>query len=206
MMWSENVFRAPEHWSVRAEAGAANEGRSLLIFFFFASFVGWLWEAGVYWYLQGFHVSPLTLLTDYRGVLHGFWVPIYGVGAVGMVVLHRFNAHWTPRRFMGVCMLLCGGLEYAVSWALEAAFGARWWDYSDVFLNLNGRISLWSVLFFGLAGVMVAYVAEPAFRRYTQRQPQCLQNGLCLVLTLCFLLDAGTSLFSPNMGMGVQLM
>lgn len=197
MMWCDGGGVA------RRDAAQLDDGRVLLLLFFAASVVGWIWEAGVYWFLQDFQLSPLTLLADYRGVLHGLWVPIYGAGAVGMVLLHRAYRRWTQRRFMGVCMLLCGSLEYAVSWALETAFGARWWDYSDSFINLNGRISMTSVLFFGLAGVFVVYVAEPVFRRNLQRVPLAAQRILCLGLTLLFLVDVVTSLFAPNMGMGV---
>ena len=126
-----------------------------------------------------------------------------GVGAVGMVALHRLSVRWTLWRFMGACMLLCGSLEYAVSWALETAFGARWWDYSDVILNLNGRISIFSVVFFGLAGVVVVYVLEPMFRRGLQRVPLVAQRMLCLGMVVLFLADVITSLFAPNMGLGV---
>ena len=49
-------------------------------------------------------------------------------------------------------------LEYGVSVALERLFGAVWWDYSNLPLNLNGRICLPASLLFGLAGLLVAYV------------------------------------------------
>ena len=46
-------------------------------------------------------------------------------------------------------------LEYLTSFVLEKFFGARWWDYSTIPLNIHGRICLSCSIAFGLAGVIL---------------------------------------------------
>lgn len=53
------------------------------------------------------------------------------------------------------------GLGYITSWGLEKLFHAAWWDYSDFPLNLHGRISLFTSMGFGLAGLLVVHAIAP---------------------------------------------
>ena len=52
-------------------------------------------------------------------------------------------------------------LEYITSWALEKLFHAYWWDYSDIPLNINGRVCFPASLGFGVAGLLVFYGVAP---------------------------------------------
>ena len=52
-------------------------------------------------------------------------------------------------------------LEYATSVLMERAFHARWWDYSNLPLNLNGRICLPASLLFGVSGVLICLLVIP---------------------------------------------
>ncbi len=42
----------------------------------------------------------------------------------------------------------------------------RWWDYSDKFLNLNGRISLIYSIFWGLLGLYLLKVVNPKVDKF----------------------------------------
>ena len=188
----------------RSETGRISRNALLpyLLFFFAAGFGGWLWEVLVYWVQHSGEYSLPELLGVYRGVLHGPWAPIYGVGAVWMVLL-RAATKQGPLRYFLTCAGVCAGVEYLTSWGLEAMFHARWWDYTGCFLNLNGRICAMSILFFAAAGMAVAYGVAPCFWRLVRRAPQPGAAGVCISLTLLFLLDLLRSLVSPNLGVGV---
>ncbi len=51
--------------------------------------------------------------------------------------------------------------EYSVSFLGEKLLHTRWWDYSDKFLNINGRISLIYSIFWGLLGMYLLKVLNP---------------------------------------------
>lgn len=95
-----------------------------------------------------------------RGFLIGPYCPIYGCGAILITLcLTPFNEH--PIGLFILAMVLCGSLEYATSFIMEKAFNARWWDYSNMRFNINGRICLETLVPFGIAGLLIIYVFNP---------------------------------------------
>ena len=76
-----------------------------------------------------------------RGFLIGPYCPIYGVGAIIMIVsLNRFID--VPIMLFVMSMVIFALLEYYTSYFMEKLFRARWWDYSTKKFNINGRICL----------------------------------------------------------------
>ena len=61
-----------------------------------------------------------------------------------------------------ICYIGSAVAEYATSLVLEKRFHARWWDYSTIPLNINGRICVPVSIAFGLAGVGVVKFLIPA--------------------------------------------
>ena len=61
-----------------------------------------------------------------------------------------------------ICYIGSAVAEYTTSWVLEKRFHARWWDYSTIPLNINGRICVPVSIAFGLAGVAVVKFLIPA--------------------------------------------
>ena len=115
----------------------------LFLWFLFYSFCGWVYESIL--------VSILERRPVNRGFLNGPLCPIYGVGAVGAVVV--LGQVHNPLVVFLLSMVGASILEYVTSWVMEALFHARWWDYSDYKFNLNGRICLLGAFVFGVGGV-----------------------------------------------------
>lgn len=176
-----------------------------LSFFFVASICGWVWEVMVFWVQHSAEYNLWELALSYRGVLHGPWAPIYGVGAVLMVLLHR-RVGRKPIYYFLSCIVICAVTEYATSWGLERIFHAKWWDYTGCFLNVNGRICAMSLLFFAMAGMAVSYVLAPLFWQGLERISKRFLIWVCIVIMAFFLLDLFLSFAAPNIGLGVQLL
>lgn len=183
---------------------AAGRITTYFLFFYAANVCGWLFEVCVFWVQNILEFGFLALLASYRGVLHGPWAPIYGAGAVLIVLLHR-KIGKRPGRFFLSCVGVCGVVEYATAWFLESVFHAKWWDYTGYFLNLHGRVCAMSLLLFAAAGMAVAYFAAPRFWAAAGKLPCRGRRLLCLCITALFLIDLALSLVSPNMGLGVQI-
>lgn len=173
------------------------------LLFCLGSLIGWLWEAAVYWIGQMPHPPIMQVIGEFRGVLHGPWVPIYGAGCVLICLL----AHFTKKRLLPFFLLssaVCAVLEYVTSWLLETLYHARWWDYSNQLFNLNGRISALSVFFFGIAGAVVAFFLKPIFDKWLSRMPLKQTRWICFLLAMLFIVDCVYSLIVPNMGIRVD--
>ncbi|MBR2797213.1 MAG: putative ABC transporter permease [Clostridia bacterium] len=128
---------------------------NLVLLFFVYAIAGWCMEV-ILKYRQ-FH----RFIN--RGFLTGPWLPIYGFGAV--LITLGVNAIAGVEHSVGTTFLisffLCGTVEYVASWIMEKRFHARWWDYSQKPMNLNGRVWIGNLILFGLAGVGIEYVANP---------------------------------------------
>ncbi len=117
------------------------------------SFFGWVYESILCSITSG------TLVN--RGFLNGPVCPVYGFGA--LVVILAF--WWEPdirvwNLFFSSMVLTCT-LEYLTSWAMEKLFHARWWDYSQYRFNINGRVCLLGAVAFGAFSVLLIKVVHP---------------------------------------------
>ena len=168
---------------------------SLTVLFFAMSFLGWLWEVSLHLVIDGQFVN--------RGVLHGPWLPIYGVGSILiLLLLYRLRKH--PVLHFFAIIVLCGGVEYFSSYLLEKIHhGIRWWDYTGYFLNLNGRICAEGLLVFGLGGMAIAYVLAPLLDSIIRKVEVKRLVVTCVVLLSVFAADQIYSVKYPNEGKGI---
>lgn len=169
-------------------------GDTVILFFFFFSGIGWVWEVIFYLINDGEFIN--------RGTMMGPWLPIYGLGGWVIIYLMRPLRRFPPLMFIGATAA-CGTVEYFGSWALEKILGMRWWDYTGYFMNLNGRICLEGLLVFGFAGVTMTYFIAPIADSLLARIPKKVRRVICIVLTVLFILDLGFSALHPNAGDGI---
>jgi len=80
-------------------------------------------------------------------------------------------------------------MEYVTSWALEKLFHAIWWDYSNLPLNLHGRISLFTSLGFGFGGLLIVYIIAPFTENAVSYIPAIMMELLALCLVFIFGVD-----------------
>ena len=100
-------------------------------------------------------------------------------------------------------MVICSIIEYGSSWWLEYTKGVRYWDYSNYFMNLNGRICLEGALVFGLGCCAVVYFAGPLVAGQIDRLSPRRQTALCLLLLALYGADNVYSTLHPNVGEGI---
>ena len=127
---------------------------------------------------------------DNRGFLFGPVCHIYGFAGVAVLLLLT----WLPRvlsvsstsmpwwEVFVFCSVGSAVLEYLTSYLLERFFHARWWDYSKIPLNLNGRICLPFALCFGLAGTLGYYYLAIPIASVSSGVPLMTWEVLALVI------------------------
>lgn len=99
-----------------------------------------------------------------RGFLFGPICPIYGFCIVAGDIIIQLIYRYTGMSVSDMpiiplflaCMVGSAVTEYVTSYVLEKRFHARWWDYSDIPFNLQGRISLPTSVGFGIMGTAIA--------------------------------------------------
>ena len=95
-----------------------------------------------------------------RSFLYGPFLGIYGVAAVVIVLFTQNKNISSFRLFLGG-FIFGSIVEYVISFALEAVMGTKWWDYSNNFLNINGRICLLYSVFWGLLTAVLVKKVNP---------------------------------------------
>ena len=167
---------------------------SIVLMFFIFSTVGWLYEVLLHIINDGCFVN--------RGVMHGPWLPIYGSGAV-LILMLLFRFRRKPLLEAGLMVLLCGVVEYFGSWFLEFTKGLKWWDYSGYFINLNGRICAEGLLVFMIGGLAAVYLLAPLIDDQLKKIDRRILALICVLLLLMFGYDGYHSIQNPNTGKGI---
>ena len=130
------------------------------LIFFIYSFLGWMIET-----INCSIMAKKKILN--RGFLIGPYIPIYGTGALVMIL---FLTEYKKDPFVLFCMAVvyCSLIEYITSYLMEKLFLARWWDYTHEKFNLNGRICGLNSLLFGLCSIGVIYFIQPILILFIQ--------------------------------------
>ena len=150
------------------------------------SVIGWIYESTIC------SIGQRKLIN--RGFLNGPYCPIYGTGAV-LVLLVLGRIQNPVLLFFAGAVLTCS-LEYLTSWLMEKLFHARWWDYSDRPFNLNGRICLGGFLVFGAGVTLVLYFVQPLLMKLTGMLSPFWTNLIAGILAVIYAADAVVSLCS----------
>ena len=147
----------------------------VFLWFILYSFFGWVYE------------SILCSCTSHslvnRGFLNGPLCPIYGFGAVTVILAFWWEPDISLWNLFLSSMVLTCTLEYITSWGMEKLFHARWWDYSDYRFQLNGRVCLLGAVAFGSFSVLLIKVVHPRVAALVNRLPP---QGALAAAGLCF--------------------
>ena len=156
---------------------------NLILLFFAYAFLGWCIEV-VLKYIQYRRFIN-------RGFLTGPWLPIYGSGAALITVVIDWLAplEFSVGTTFAVSFLLCGTLEYLTSYVMEKRFHARWWDYSQKPMNLQGRIWIGNLVLFGIAGVLIVELFNPLLYLLFKHMGLMLREIIALSLTAVLIAD-----------------
>ena len=94
-------------------------------------------------------------------MLHGPWLPIYGVGGLLILILLKKFREKPAVEFV-LAVILCGVVEYFTGLVLELTHdGQRWWDYTGWPGNINGRVCLIGGIAFGTFTVALIKLIAP---------------------------------------------
>lgn len=151
-----------------------------LLYFFIYCFIGWCFEST--------YVSLKKRRFVNRGFLMGPFLPIYGSGAVMMLVVSSpFQDNVISTYFAG--MIGATALEYITGVVMEALFKVRYWDYSNQPFNFRGYICLSSSLAWGAFTVLLTRWIHKPIERMVMALPDLAVLIIVSVVGILILLD-----------------
>ena len=150
-----------------------------LLFFYIYSFIGWCWETA--------YTSIKKRHFENRGFLRGPFLPIYGSGAIMMLIVASSFHNLIAIYFAGLVGATV--LELITGVVMEAMFKVRYWDYSTKFCNYKGYICLGSSVAWGFFTIiLIKYVHKP-IADVVLGEPTKVINFVGIALTFYIVID-----------------
>lgn len=149
------------------------------------SFLGWLLEVIVTF------VSSKKIIN--RGFLIGPYCPVYGKGALLIILLLKKYENDIPALFV-MSFAICSIVEYITGYVLEKIFNTRWWDYSNRKFNINGRVCLQNLVAFGMFGILMVQYINPFLLGLICKLSNSTIIILSIIIFIIFLCDSVISI------------
>lgn len=130
-----------------------------------------------------------------RGFLNGPVCPVYGFGALCLLLLLSVLDMGEAEEINPLAVFLVGAVittavELFAGWILDRLFQARWWDYSQKPFNLHGYICLEFSLIWGFSVAFAAKAVHPFVSRFSAGLiPEEYGWPILLVIYLAYLAD-----------------
>jgi len=122
------------------------------IYFLAYSFLGWIVDTGFRSIMAG-QYAPGTLIP--------FFAIIYGFGALFILSLEGITEHRGLIAQFFIFALLCTIVEYIGGMTALEVTGHRLWDYSSNDFNINGMVSLFHSVCWGILSLFLIHVLHP---------------------------------------------
>ena len=155
--------------------------KRILAYFIIYSFLGFIIETI-------FGMLTKGVVESRQSCLYGPFCCIYGLGAAVMIPgLQKFKKrNWT--------LFLAGAIEgsiveYIISWVGEMIFHIKWWDYSNMPFDINGRICLLFTIFWGILALVLIRLINPYVERFIDKIPAKLFGIITIGGTILLILD-----------------
>ena len=125
----------------------------LFAYFIIYSFIGYIIETL-------FGIATKGVWESRQSFLYGPFCGIYGIGAITITLLSRYFNKNKLTLFVGG-FLVGSVTEYTISFLVDTILHTKWWDYSNRFLNINGRICLLYSVFWGVLTLFLIKIINP---------------------------------------------
>lgn len=159
------------------------------IYFVCYAVMGWIYEL-FFFLFEGELVN--------RGFLMGPYLPIYGIGALFIIILLKKlkdkklkvkNINFMPVVIFILIFIITTIVEYIGHFILDEFFNISLWDYSEEFLNINGRVCFFASRNFAIMGTLGIYIVHPWLEKKVNKLQKREFNILFYTLLLVIIVD-----------------
>ena len=161
----------------------------------------------LFWYFILFSIIGLIIETLYgyittgilesrKGLIWGPFCPVYGVGAIVLILLLNKVDKKNYFKLFFYGFLIGAGVEYLLSFGLEAIYGTRFWDYSYTNYHINGRICLIYSAFWGILAIALIKIIKPFIDKLIDKISLKIKAPVEVLIFIFLLIDAFTTVWA----------
>lgn len=150
------------------------------------------------------HLMETTLVPTFNsGILFGWWTPVYGVGAVLIILIGKLIDK-IPLEGKRICkviityvisMVVLSLIEVMGGYLIEFIFKEVFWNYEDHHFNIGPYISLEMANIWGIASIFLLYILKPITDFIVKKIP----SYITWILIIIFCIDVTAKLFTHFM-------
>ena len=130
------------------------------------------------------------ILYNKSGILFGWWTPVYGIGTVIILLIHKcldkfkLNKVLKPIVLFLACSIILSIIEAIGGYLIESLFHVTFWDYSSYKFNIGKYAALEMSLIWGLSSILVIYFLKPLIDKIIGKIPKYLTYTLILLFVI----------------------
>ena len=169
--------------------------KSLIIFFVYAV-IGWIYELFIFYYHDGVWIN--------RGFLYGPYLPVYGFGMLLLVSILNNIVSRKKKNFkewvldvvivLIAVFLIATLVEYITHYVMDVFFNIKLWDYTNQFLNINGRVCFNASRNFAIGGTFLLFVVQPIVNKFINNSKKL--DLISIILFLIIIIDFIITIFT----------
>ena len=157
----------------------------LLLYMIIYSFLGWC--------IESIYKTIIEKKLTNSGFLYGPYCPIYGFGALIMILVFSQVPNNVFIVFI-ISVFILTVWEYIVGVILEKIFKTKYWDYSHLKFNIKGRVCLKNSIYWGILGVIFVFIVHPIIESEVALIPDKVLIYIEVIVYLLFITDIVTSI------------
>ncbi|NLY82664.1 MAG: hypothetical protein GX078_07800 [Clostridiales bacterium] len=148
-----------------------------LLYIYIYSFIGWVYESA--------YSSIRERRWINRGFMHGPFLTIYGMGGIICVQSAILAGGDALKTFM-YAFVICTAMELSTGLLMEKLFKVRYWDYTQVPLNIKGYVCFPVSMFWGICAVFIyKYIQAPISNAVSYIEPNYLEVFVYALTIAC---------------------
>lgn len=159
-----------------------NSFYNLFYIFILGSIFGWAIE-GIYTLVKK------GLLINHSALVIGPFNIVYGIAAVLLTLLLVKYADKSYIKLFILSFIFGTFLEYILSFSMEMLLGFTAWDYSNKFLNINGRVALFYSICWGFLGIVWLKFCYPFVMKLINKMKYDFGKKLMIFLIVFLIFD-----------------
>lgn len=146
--------------------------------YFIGAFIGYIYES-----ILKYTISP----NINNGLLHGPWIPVYGIGIV--ISSYISNKIFNIKKGKFFRMLITFSLIFFIVTITEEIGGLfiqfflhkKFWNYERFIFNIGPYISLETSLLWSILSFIFIFYMKPFFELFIKKIPKFLTFGICIL-------------------------
>lgn len=121
------------------------------------------------------------------GILFGYWTPIYGIGAIIILLVNKCVNKEKKSKFFKIvtlfisCAIVLSIIEAIGGYLIKWIFDKELWNYSNHKFNIGRYTSLEMSLLWGISSVLFIYLIKPIIDKIINKIPKFITYMLITI-------------------------